>query len=103
MTHIEIPFHPDMVRAIEEGRKCATTRSERYGEPGDTFALPGHDFQKYVLIDVFPAKLQGIRDNLYRLEGVDSPEEFEQLWRRLHRGNFLKNKDYFIHFFGAVL
>jgi hypothetical protein len=112
MAQIEIPFSREMAIAIFEGRKIATTRSEKKGEIGDTFdVIVSHkthgffiDAGKCRLIDIWPNTwLTTVRDDLYRLEGFDSPEAFERGWRALHRGHFTTNKDYFVHFFARVI
>jgi len=111
MTQIEIPFSPDMAIAAIEGRKIATTRSERKGGIGDTFEIqarsdasgyPLMEFEKFRLIDIWETTLESVRDFYYHLEGFDSPEAFEKTWRALHRGHFMTDKYYFIHFFGRI-
>jgi hypothetical protein len=100
MAQIEIPSSDAMAEAALDGRKICTTRSEKMDEIGDTFQILG---AKFVLIDIWPATwITYVRDDLYRLEGFESPEEFEKTWRALHRGHFIMNRDYVLHFFGRV-
>jgi hypothetical protein len=100
MAEIDIQFSDEMAEAALNGQKICTTRSERKGEIGDTFQILG---AKFILIDIWPATwITYVRDDLYRLEGCESPEEFERIWRALHRGRFKTNKDYVIHFFGRI-
>ena len=100
MSVIEIKFSHEMAEAAPNGWKVCTTRSEKKGEIGDTFDILG---AKFVLIDVWLGNwITTVRDDLYRLEGFDSPEAFEKTWRALHRGHFTTNKDYVVHFFGRV-
>lgn len=108
MAHIEIPFSYEMAIAAANGWKIATTRSERKGEIGDTFIIPyprddefyeAGDACEFRIIDVFQIHLRSVKAAYHRLEGCSSPEEFEKLWRSLHRGHFTEDKVYWIHFF----
>ena len=117
MTEIDIPFSREMAIAAIEGRKIATTRSEPKGKVGDTFKIPdprpgrghlqGAFNPKFRLLDIFPVNLSTVKCEYYRLEGFDSPEDFEKTWRALHRGHFTVDKPhcrpYYTHFFGRVI
>lgn len=94
---IQIPFSPKMRAANLSGRKKCTTRSKRYGDPGDLF--DDGTGRTYELIHVHRCDLEYVRDNLYRHEGVESPEEFEALWKSLHQGDFTTGKDYWVHWY----
>jgi hypothetical protein len=107
MTRIEIPFSDEMAMAALEYRKIATTRSEKKGNPGVWFEIkfpepyldePG----TFRIIDVLAVAISEVQLKYYRLEGFDSPEEFEITWRKLHRGHFTRGKEYYIHFFTRV-
>jgi hypothetical protein len=110
MPEIEIPFSHEMAIAALDGRKIATTRSEKKGEIGDIFdIIDPRDTDIFItggrfrLIDVRQTTLLDVARNFYRLEGFDSPEAFEKGWRALHRGHFTLDKDYWIHFFGRMV
>jgi len=96
MALIDLKFSPDMAEAVLDGRKCCTSRSERKGAPGDEFEIEGVRFR---IVDVKEEVLAHIGNDWYRLEGVDSPEAFERLWRSLHRGHYSLMRYYFVHFF----
>jgi hypothetical protein len=107
MAQIEIPFSREMVIAAIEGRKVATTRSERKGEIGDTFSLDDprpYFFNRstFRLIEIMAVDLETVKNLYFRLEGCSSPEEFERVWRALHRGHFTTGKLYFMHIFGRI-
>ena len=111
MTEINIPFSREMAIAAIEGRKIATTRSEPKGKVGDTFKIYHPEWvhlrcvapATFCLIDIWVTGLEAVRGKYYRLEGFNSPEDFEKTWRTLHRGHFTTNKPYYIHFFGRVI
>jgi hypothetical protein len=92
---ISIPFSPEMAAAMIDGIKCCTSRSKAYGGPGYLISINGATFR---ILDVHLHPLQYIRDHLYRIEGFSSPEAFEHTWRQLHRGNFLPDKIYHVHY-----
>ena len=99
-----------MAIAAIDGRKVATTRSERKGEIGDTFSIA--DFRSddpdervapmFRLLEVMAVDLETVANLYFRLEGFDSPEAFRATWRALHRGHYSTKKLYYIHFFGRV-
>jgi len=88
-----------MKDAVHSGKKCCTTRSKKYGEIGDVFYV-GKGL--YKIIEIEPATLGYVTSNYYRQEGCDTTEEFIELWKSLHRGNYSPTKSYFVHFFGNV-
>jgi hypothetical protein len=101
---LNIPFSRPMRLASIRGEKVATSRSKKYGNPGDWFKLPDYVGYPvyYRLIDVQTMPLQEIKTKYYRIEGFASPEAFEEFWRNLHRGQFLFSKDYYVHFYGRI-
>jgi hypothetical protein len=96
MSLITLKFSSRMATAALEGRKICTSRDEQKGRAGDEFEIQGVRFR---IIDVGTMTLQNVREHFYRLEGCESPEDFEILWRSLHRRNFSAEKVYFVHFF----
>jgi hypothetical protein len=108
MTAIDIPFSREMAIAAIDCRKVATTRSARKGEIGDTFTLPiqgagsYHTVAVFRIIEIMAVDLETVKNLYFRLEGFNSPEEFEKAWRALHRGHFTTDKLYYIHFFGRI-
>jgi hypothetical protein len=109
MSTIEIPFSREMAIAAIDGRKVATTRSEKKGEIGDEFTIPHPDntkelsfFGHFRPIEIMAVDLITVRDLYFRLEGFSSPEAFEKTWRALHRGQFMTGKLYYMHVFGRI-
>jgi hypothetical protein len=108
MTQIDLPFSREMAIAAIDGHKIATTRSEQKGHRGDVFVIPGVDLGEceaytFRLIEIIGIDLDSVKNIYFRLEGFDSPEEFEKTWRALHRGHFTTGKMYYIHFFARVV
>jgi hypothetical protein len=109
MSTIEIPFSRDMAIAAIDGWKVATTRGEAKGKIGDEFTVNHPDntknfsiFAHFRLIEIMAVDLETVKNLYFRLEGFDSPEAFEKVWRVLHRGHFTTGKLYHIHFFGRI-
>ena len=96
MAEIDIPFSPRMAEAALAGRKIATTRSHRKGDPGDIFPIEGVWF---VLVDVMPTILLQVKINFYKLEGFSSPGAFEEYWRELHDDTWVDTAEKYTHFF----
>ena len=79
-----LPFNKWSLGRIAEGRKICTSRNDRYDDP-----------RVYLVLRL---PLIVIRDYLWREEGADSPEEFEKVWRGIHRGRFEPLKFVYVHF-----
>lgn len=76
-----LPFLPRFREPVLRGVKTITTRSKKYGEPGDVLRTP---FGLVRLTRVERRTLAHVRDNLWREEGVTCPDEFELVWREIH-------------------
>jgi len=79
LTHLPFKeaFRADMVT----GRKTATSRTHKYGNPGDSFWAFG------VLFDikrVSKLPLSVVAEKHYQAEGFESPEAFRSVWVSLH-------------------
>ena len=93
-------FHPLMWKRVQEGRKIATTRKERLGEPGDWWEQDG---VLYRIVDVMEVQFGTVTTDFYRVEGFETPEAFEIFWIRIHRGNLPEPEDLrYIHFFARI-
>ena len=98
MTEIDIPFRPDMVQAILDGKKSCTSRTKQFGKPGDTFTVQGKRLQ---LLRIEQHILAYVARYLYGAEGCRSPQEFEELWADIHpRRGFVEDEAVFVHYFG---
>jgi len=94
---IEIPFLPEFESALRDGRKTATSRSKRYGNPGDQFTAFGMEF---LIMEVRQEKLADISLFYYGVEGLGSPAEFIAIWRRIHpRKEFDPEREVWFHRF----
>lgn len=104
MTEIDLPFSTEMAIAALDGRKIATTLAEKKGEIGDVFLVKAPDFRRACcrIIDIQCRPLWRIRNAYYRIEGFNTPREFQETWEALHHGHFLAETNYYVHFFGRV-
>lgn len=93
---IEIPFSPAMAEAAVSGWKCCTTRGHEMGRRGDEFTIAGVRFR---IVQVLRGTITQVRDTLYEAEGFATPADFEETWKKLHRGHFTTGKEYWIHLF----
>lgn len=78
---IDIPFLPEFEESMLSGKKRATTRTKRYGYPGDWFLAFGKIF---TLTEVLPTYLEFVIRHYYSEEGFNSPQELVRCWNRLH-------------------
>lgn len=81
MTDVDIPFNEWSEERLREGRKAATCRTSRYGDPGDSFSAAG---RQWTLTHVLRVPLHVVKDHFYELEGCESPEEFVDVWEDIH-------------------
>ena len=97
---ITMPFLPEWGFAMLSGKKTATSRPKKYGEPGDWFRAFG---EKFVLFDVYPIDLQSVATNHYYEEGCDSEQAFKDVWNRIHyRKRYTVNQIVYFHRFKLV-
>lgn len=99
MGHVSIPFSREMRQAIVQGRKCCTTRCGVVCDIGDTFLVAS---KTYRVLCIEKRPLKTVRNQLFRMEGCESPPEFETLWRRLHRGCFSADSLFYVYWFARV-
>jgi|APHM01.1.fsa_nt_gi hypothetical protein len=81
MTEVEIPFNGWSKERLREGAKTATSRTKRYGDPGDVFEVEG---QVYVLTHVVQLPLGIVANHFTEEEGAASYGEFIEVWQDLH-------------------
>lgn len=85
---VDIPFASRFWTLILEGRKTWTSRTKRYGEPGDLLrAFPHTEKQVMLRLDkVFRAQLRTVAADHYGepQEGCASEQDFIALWVELH-------------------
>ena len=94
---IEIPFNGWSQEKLLQGVKSATSRYRKYGDIGDTFIQSG---KCYYINLVVKLPLWFIRNYLYETEGCKTPEEFENIWIKIHpkRGFRLDDMVWYHHF-----
>lgn len=98
--HINLSFLEDFRPAMLEERKTATSRTRKYGSPGDTFAVFGATF---VIVEVFQQRLSEVKNELYKAEGCPTPAAFECIYTRLHpRVGFQPDKVVYVHIFKRI-
>lgn len=78
---IDMPFLRESKEAMLSGKKRASTRTRRYGYPGDWFKQFGRTF---MLTSVQRTFLDIVVSDHYLEEGFNSSGEFIECWDRLH-------------------
>ena len=97
---IRIPFNAWSRERLRTHGKCATSRTKKYGEPGDWFEVDGMRFKLWATTT---QPLKDVRDHHWRDEGCESPREFEVVWKSIHpRAGFKHDKVVWLHEFEQV-
>ena len=94
---VKIPFNTWSENKIRTGEKFATARNKKYGKKGDFTR-----FEEWKLRIKFVVKLPlwFIRAWLYETEGADSPDEFVDIWCKIHpRKGWDENQEVWYHCF----
>lgn len=78
---MHVPFKSGYAALIEQGRKTATTRTRRYGIPGQAVTSTAGDL---LLVAVVKMPLRLVRDYWYEAEGFETPSEFVAAWKSVH-------------------
>jgi hypothetical protein len=78
-----LPFNAWSKERIRQGRKQCTSRNRKWQDPR--------------VVKIEENSLAFVRDFLWQPEGADSPEEFEKVWRSIHRGKFDPEKTVWVH------
>ena len=97
MKMIDLPFLLEWEPQILSGKKSATSRRTRYGYPGDYFEAFG---ARFILTVVCRFTLEHIARFHWWEEGCTCPEEFINVWTRLHpRVGFRPERKVYLHRF----
>jgi len=97
---INLPFLPEFEEAMLSGRKRATSRTRKFGNVGDTFVAFGCTF---TIMAVNRLALSNVANIFWRLEGVESPDDFIAIWRRIHpRQGWQPTQNIYFHQFERI-
>jgi hypothetical protein len=97
---VDIPFNDWSEERLQEGRKTATTRTKRYGDPGDRFRAAGH---VYELTHVVTVPLGIVAEQFHDLEGARTTAAFVEVWEDIHyRRGFERDWEVWLHLFREV-
>lgn len=98
--YIKIPFRARFREVMLSGNKITSARPKPMGLPGQMFVAFG---ARFCLELVEPIRLEVVRDEFYQLEGLDSPEEFVEVWNSIHPSKVFNSDDtVYIHRFSKV-
>ena len=92
---------------MEHGTKTATSRTKRYGIPGDVFESGLVDstgkLRRYVITTIMKMALGEVAEKHYIEEGAISKEEFVHIWKQVYplRG-FVPSQVVFFHRFVPI-
>lgn len=97
---VDIPFNDWSEQRLQAGHKTATTRTKRYGDPGDRFRAAGHVWE---LTHVVKLPLGIVAEQFYDLEGARTTATFVEVWEDIHpRRGFERDWAVWLHLFREV-
>jgi hypothetical protein len=100
INELIIPFNERFKEAMLSGKKIKTSRNKKYGTVGETFKIFGGTFE---ITAIEKKTLQEIAEKHYVEEGCQSPEEFKNIWIKLHPiKGFEGEQEVFVHSFVRV-
>ena len=96
---VDIPFKARFSLPMLRGEKTWTSRTRRYGKPGDTFEAFDNEF----IIDKIERRtLWDVADH-WKQEGCYSRQDFIDLWKNLHRKKgYLPGQRVYVHIFRRI-
>lgn len=96
----EIPMNGWSEDKLYKGQKTATTRTTRYGDPGDRFEAVGNI---YALTHVVKVPLEVVADHFWEEEGCEDRAEFLEVWNDIHyRRGYESDWEVWLHLFRKV-
>ena len=94
---INIPFQYSFKDKMLNNGKTCTSRTKKYGNPGDKFEIFGATF---VITKITRLSLNFIANHLFEEEGCNSPGNFRSVWLTLHeRSGWRPLQRVYVHFF----
>lgn len=94
---VDIPFMPEFKDRLLSGRKTVTSRTKPMGKEGDHFERFGATFK---IMQVFKATLNQVCILGYHPEGFNKPEEFVEIWDRIHPNKgYCPEQEIWVHYF----
>jgi hypothetical protein len=95
---VKIPFMPRFASRMIGGIKTWTSRTRKYGNPGDTFEAFDHEFE---IVKVERRTLGDILDH-WREEGCDSRKDAVETWKMLHSKRGDLQERLYVHVFRRI-
>jgi hypothetical protein len=77
----DLPFKKQFKELMITGSKTMTSRNKQYGNPEDTFIAFDTIF---TIVKVSRELLDIVANSYYKQEGFESPEEFKEIWAKIH-------------------
>lgn len=97
---LDVPMNDWSVGKLRNGEKSATTRTERYGNPGDRFEAAD---TVYELTHVVEVPLHVVAGYFYEPEGCKTKGEFIEVWEEIHpRKGYEPDWMVYLHLFRGV-
>jgi hypothetical protein len=100
MSEIYIPFMEQFRDVMLTGRKTCTSRTSRYGQPGDTFTAFG---VRFMIKKVSREALSNVAYLLHKAEGFEDVKGFVACWEQIHPRRGYRGADrVYLHLFERI-
>ena len=97
MIKKRFPFKAEWEKAMKNGSKSVTSRTRRYGHPGEHFTAFGCIFKIWAVDKI---KLGAVAKYFCSEEGCNRPSEFKEAWIKLHpKAGFKPEQQVYMHRF----
>ena len=97
---VNLPFKRMFKDTMLNNLKTCTSRTKKYGSPGDTFDIFGATFK---ITAVESKKLEDVANHLYRFEGFAHPSGFIFIWQRIHpNAGYRPEQEVYVHWFQKI-
>ena len=101
---VQIPFIPELEEKLVLGKVLMTSRTRRYGDPGDTFTIEylkrPHNFK---ILGVIKLELEVVAREFHEEHGFKTPNHYREAWKKLHpKKGFIGNKVVTTHIFRRI-
>lgn len=98
---VQIPFMAELEQKLAKDKVVMTSRTRRYGDPGDTFTIGYQDKPyKFKILGVVRLELEVIARDFHHEHGFETPKDYRIAWKQLHpRKGFIGNQLVTTHIF----
>lgn len=98
---VKIPFIPELEPKLAKGEVVMTSRTRRFGDPGDTFTIEyKKELYHFKILGVIRLELEVIAREFHEEHGFKTPKDYRNAWKGIHpHKGFIGNQYVTTHIF----